>query len=188
MAMIMNMDGTTKILIVGTSCTGKTTLGKKLSSLLQIPYYDLDDFHWLPNWVEKDDAIFIEDIKKEILPTKRWIVGGGYTTLVKDLLWTEVDIIIWLDFSLALILTRFLKRTFRRILFKGECCNGNYETIYNSFVAKDNLFFWILRHYHNRKLKFNDWRTNEFKDKHWVVLKSAKEEKSFASHYMESKK
>jgi adenylate kinase family enzyme len=36
-----------KILIVGTSCTGKTTLGKRLNEKLNLPHFDLDDMHWL---------------------------------------------------------------------------------------------------------------------------------------------
>ncbi len=161
-----------KILIVGTSCTGKTTFGKSISEKSNIPYFDLDDFYWLPNWVEKADDVFLEDIKNEILSNDKWIVGGGYTSLVKELLWTKADTIIWLDYSLPLILSRFFKRTFRRIVYKEACCNGNYETFYSSFIAKDNLFFWILRHYKSRKRKFNVWKAGEFKGKNWVVLKS----------------
>ena len=42
-----------KIIITGTTCTGKTTLGKKMSKEFLIPQIDLDDLHFLPNWVEK---------------------------------------------------------------------------------------------------------------------------------------
>jgi len=42
-----------KVIITGTSCTGKTTLGKKLAKQFSITQIDLDDLHFLPNWVEK---------------------------------------------------------------------------------------------------------------------------------------
>jgi shikimate kinase len=38
-----------KIIITGTTCTGKTTLGKKLAKVYSIKQIDLDDFHFLPN-------------------------------------------------------------------------------------------------------------------------------------------
>lgn len=134
-----------KILIVGTSCTGKTTLAVKIGEQLNIPHFDLDDFHWLPNWVEQPDIEMLADIKTNILPIPKWIVSGNYTNLVKATLWKEADTIIWLDYSLSLILSRFFKRTYKRIVLKEACCNGNYENFYNSFLAKDNLFFWILK-------------------------------------------
>ena len=44
-----------KIIVTGTSCTGKTTLGRKLAKELGITQIDLDDLHFLPNWVEKEN-------------------------------------------------------------------------------------------------------------------------------------
>ena len=35
--------------IVGTSGSGKTTIGKKLANLLQLPFFDADDFHPISN-------------------------------------------------------------------------------------------------------------------------------------------
>ena len=41
-----------KILILGISRTGKTTLARKLSKLLDIPVYHLDKYIWKENWIE----------------------------------------------------------------------------------------------------------------------------------------
>ena len=49
-----------KIIITGTTCTGKTTLGKKLSVEFGIFHIDLDDIHFLPNWVEKENDEFVK--------------------------------------------------------------------------------------------------------------------------------
>lgn len=49
-----------RIVIVGTSCAGKTTLGKKLAQESGIPYTDLDDLHWNPGWTETPHDQFVE--------------------------------------------------------------------------------------------------------------------------------
>ncbi|MEZ5001626.1 MAG: hypothetical protein R2730_01210 [Chitinophagales bacterium] len=161
-----------KILVVGTSCSGKSTLAKQLAAKLKSNHFDLDDFHWLPNWVEKSDECMVHDLEAAISPLTNWIISGNYTHLVKDVLWTKADTIIWLDYSFPLIMLRFFKRSIRRIVWKEACCNGNYETFYNSFIAKDNLFSWILKSYPKRKKQFNEWRKGEFGDKNWMVLKT----------------
>lgn len=70
-----------KIIITGTTCTGKTTLGKKLAKVYSIQQIDLDDFHFLPNWVEKEDKVFVDDVHKELKTLDKWIVTGSYQTL-----------------------------------------------------------------------------------------------------------
>ena len=44
-----------KIAIIGYSGAGKSTMARKLSSLLKIPALHLDAVHWLPRWNERDD-------------------------------------------------------------------------------------------------------------------------------------
>ena len=95
-----------KIIITGTTCTGKTTLGKKLAKVYSIKQVYLDDFHFLPNWVEKEDKVFVDDVHKELKTLDKWIVTGSYQTLLKDTVWQEASLIICLDYPLNLILRR----------------------------------------------------------------------------------
>ena len=78
-----------KIIITGTTCTGKTTLGKKLSKELSIKQVDLDDLHFLPNWVEKEKSVFVHDVNSEIKKDNEWIITGSYQSLLKDTVWQE---------------------------------------------------------------------------------------------------
>ena len=159
-----------KIIIIGTSCVGKTTFGANLSSQLKYTHIDLDDFHWLPNWIEKADDDFLKDIDKYIVSLDNWVVSGNYFSLVKDNLWKSADTIIWLNYSLPTILYRYIKRTYRRIVLKEPCCNGNYENIKHSFFSSENLFFWILKTHSIRKEKIETMRLTEFKFKNWLEL------------------
>lgn len=37
----------------------KTTIAGKLSKILNIPFHDLDEYYWLPNWQEINREEFI---------------------------------------------------------------------------------------------------------------------------------
>ena len=45
-----------RLLIVGNSCAGKSTLGAQLASVLDVPFVELDALNWEPNWVGLNDT------------------------------------------------------------------------------------------------------------------------------------
>ncbi len=46
-----------RVVIIGSSSSGKTTLGKKLANKLSITHEELDALYWEPNW--KFTSIFL---------------------------------------------------------------------------------------------------------------------------------
>lgn len=164
----------TKMIITGTTCTGKTTLGKKLSEHFDIMQVDLDEYHFLPNWVEKEQSVFKKDVLSITNSEANWIVTGSYQTIFKDSLWKDASVIIWLDYNLGVILYRYFKRTYRRVFLKEKCCGENYETLGRTF-SKDSLFLWIFKSYWRRKERMKKWMKDEFPEKEWIVLKRPKE-------------
>lgn len=164
-----------KIIITGTSCTGKTSLGKRLAKELSIIQIDLDDLHFLPNWVEKENDLFIKEVNDSVDTLDEWIVTGSYQTVLKDTLWKKASIIVWLDYPLNLILRRCFIRTFRRIFYKEMCCGENYES-FSRMLFKENMFVWIFKTYWKRKERLKSWRNGQFSHKHFIVLNKTKEE------------
>lgn len=164
-----------KILITGTTCTGKTTLGRKLSAKTSIPQLDLDDIHFLPNWVEKESDVFIQDVNIALENHQNWIVTGSYQSLLKDTVWQQATLIVWLDYPLHLILRRYFKRTYRRVFLKEKCCGENYETLGRTF-SKESLFLWIFKSYWHKKRRMKLWKETDFSHKEWMVFKSPKDE------------
>lgn len=163
-----------KIIISGTSCTGKTTLGRQLSEQLSLPQIDLDDLHFLPNWVAKDSADFIQDVNSAIEQHDEWIISGSYQSKLKDTVWPKATTIIWLDLPLHIILVRYFKRTFRRVVFKEKCCGENYESL-RHVLFKDNMLIHIFKTYWNRKRRLKLWREEVFADKNWIVPTNSKD-------------
>lgn len=168
-----------RILIIGSSCSGKTTLGKTLGEITTVPHFDLDDFHWLPNWTEVEDSIMVENLKAIVKANPTWIFTGSYHSLTKNILWPIADTVIWLKYPLRLLLYRWFTRTTRLIITKGNTCNGNVETFSHAFLSSDNLFFWILKTYKSRMAKYAALRAGEFQHLNWVVFHSQKETDAF---------
>ena len=143
-----------KIIILGSSCSGKTTLGKRLAKINHAKPIDLDDLNWLPGWKSRSTVEMIAKLENEIWGEKKWIISGNYRD-THSLTMPKATCVIWLDFRLRLVLWRMLKRTIKRIVTKEEICNGNRETIYGTFFDKDNLFSYTIHTYKKRKEQFS---------------------------------
>ncbi|MGE0206420.1 MAG: AAA family ATPase [Candidatus Babeliales bacterium] len=99
-----------KIAIVGNAGSGKSTLALQLSKILGLPLYHLDQYFWLPGWVEPDRADF-EKIHKKLCDQNSWILEGCAIRLF-DYRIQQADCVIFLDMPTSLCLYRILKRAF----------------------------------------------------------------------------
>ncbi len=143
-----------KIVIIGTSACGKTTLAKKLSKILKCDCTDLDDLHWTTGWKQRDPSEKIALIEKAV-EKPSWVISGNYTKSA-SLIWPHSDMIIWLDIPLITLLFRATKRSIRRIIKKEICCSGNYET-WKLFFSSKSIIIWILKTYPRRKKAYTEF-------------------------------
>ena len=141
-----------RISVVGTSGSGKTTLARQLSQLLAIPHVELDALHWEPNWTEVPTAIFQDRVAKA-LSCNTWVVDGNYSP-VRDIVWGRADTVVWLDYSLPVIMGRLLWRTLRRSITQEEVCNGNQETLQKALFSHDSILLWALQTYQERRREY----------------------------------
>jgi len=138
-----------RIVIVGATGSGKTTLASALAQRLAIPHQETDAIYWGPDWT----PIPLDDFRRrieQITLTPLWIIDGNYSR-VRDLVWSRADTLIWLDYPFPIILFRLVLRSMRRIMRGELCCNGNRETWWNTFFDKDSLFLWLLQSYPRQK-------------------------------------
>ena len=141
-----------RISVVGTSGSGKTTFAGKLSIILSIPHVELDALHWGANWTPIPRDIFRSRLLEEI-NADRWVVDGNYSNSARDLIWDRADTYVWLDFSLAVVLYRIVRRTVRRIVTGEECCNGNREKLRKA-LSRDSVILWALQTYNRRRAEY----------------------------------
>lgn len=138
-----------RIAVVGTSGSGKTTLARQISQILAIRHVELDALHWEPNWTEAPKDVF-RDRVLQALSGDSWVVDGNYSA-VRDIVWGQADTIVWLDYSLPVMLSRVVRRTLRRVLMQEELWSGNRESWQTTF-SRDSIILWVLQTYKkNRK-------------------------------------
>jgi adenylate kinase family enzyme len=143
-----------KIVVVGTTSSGKSTLAKILSKKTGAECIDLDYLHWEPNWVEAPDDVFRERVEKATR-VERWIVAGNYH-VTRDIIWKKAQAIIWLDYPFHIVFWRLLTRTIRRVLFKEKLFSDNVEDFWThaKIWHPDSLFNWLFKTYWRRKREY----------------------------------
>ncbi|MDQ2853407.1 MAG: adenylate kinase [Chloroflexota bacterium] len=141
-----------RINVVGTSSVGKTTLAARLAELLNVPHVELDALHWEPNWTEAPTDVLRERASAAIAG-EGWVVDGNYAK-VRDLVWARAEAVVWLDLPLRQILSRYLRRTVRRVAGREELWAGNRERLSMHLVSRDSLLWWILSTYRLRRREY----------------------------------
>ena len=73
-----------RIVIVGKSGAGKTTLAAQLASRLSLHNIELDAINWQPNWVPLPNDEMRERVSESIRDTDNWVLDGNYKA-VRDI-------------------------------------------------------------------------------------------------------
>ena len=138
-----------RIVIIGSSCSGKSTFAKRLSEKLELKHCELDQLHWLPNWQERPDTDFRE-LVTNVVSSEHWVIDGNYAT-ARDIVWPRATQIIWLNHSFRLVLFRAFKRSIVRAFTKEKVCAGNIETFRHAFLSRDSIILWVLKTFHQKR-------------------------------------
>lgn len=137
-----------RIVVAGSSGSGKTTLAKRISSEFSLTYIDIDAIHWLPNWVNRPTAERIE-LLESLVDRDDWVVDG-FSGIFRQTLLPRMDLLIWPRVPLVKCIGRITVRTYKRSKSKELVCNGNVESIFNSFNGKDALIPFTIRTFRQR--------------------------------------
>jgi adenylate kinase family enzyme len=143
-----------RVVIVGTSCSGKTTLASQFGDILHSKPVHLDFLYWLPNWQNRPDDEFRELIS-EITTQGNWIIDGNYSR-VQDLIWPRATHLIWLNYSFLTVVGRAFRRTINRLLNQEELFAGNKTSFKHAFLSRASIIWWVITTYHRRKRRYRD--------------------------------
>ena len=131
-----------RVVVIGTSCAGKTTFARSLATALTLPHIELDTFFWRPNWVPRPTEEF-RALTAQALSQDRWITVGNYGE-VRNLIWSQATTVIWLNYEFRIVLWRALTRTVRRVVTRERLFSGNRETFRMAFFSRESILWWII--------------------------------------------
>lgn len=143
-----------RIAVVGTTGSGKSTLAETLAQRLNIPHIELDALSWEPNWIEAPREVTRQRIES-FTRSEAWVADGNYG-FCRDIIWSRLQAVVWLDYPLPVILWQLWWRTWRRVIKKELLWGTNYERLWPQFFSKDSLFLWALQTYKRRKRTYTD--------------------------------
>jgi adenylate kinase family enzyme len=142
-----------RINIIGTSGSGKTSFGKELAEILDIPFIEMDAIFWGPNWTPMAKEKFRSQLD-QALQGDNWVLDGNYTQASMPIKWARVEIVIWLDFSFPRTLHQALSRAIQRVFSQQEIWpgTGNRESLRMLF-SRDSIVLWTITSYHPKRKK-----------------------------------
>lgn len=141
-----------RIAVIGTTGTGKTTLARSLAQKHGLTHIELDSLFWQPGWKPIEMGEF-RSLVADAVEADRWVSDGNYRG-VRDIVWSQADIILWLDYSLLLVFWRLFKRNIKQIIERQVLWGTNQVTIRNAFFCRDSLFFWAAQTYRRRRREY----------------------------------
>ncbi|MER6082463.1 adenylate kinase [Streptomyces sp. NPDC001833] len=128
-----------RILVVGVTGAGKSTLARTLSGRLGLPYHEMDAMYFNgPGWAVNGELA--EDVAR-LTAGPRWIIDSlGYPE-VRELLWDRADTVVWLDCPRRVVMPRVLRRSVRRTVTREPLFGGNKET-WAGWLSREHPAWW----------------------------------------------
>ena len=141
-----------RIVVVGTTGSGKTTVARQLAQILGVPHVELDALHWEPNWTPAAPKVFRERAAAAV-HEESWVLDGNYSA-VRDIVWPRAETLVWLDYPFVTTFVQLFRRTLQRIIGQEELWSGNRERFREQFFSRESLFLWFFRSYFRRRRQF----------------------------------
>lgn len=172
----MNLN---RVIVVGTTGSGKSTTAKALAEILGVQYIQLDKLFWKSNWQESSDDEFFEKIE-EAVSCDRWVLDGNYGR-TSHLTWKDADTVVWIDFPFALTLYQNISRSIYRAISRTEIWEGtgNKESFRGMF-SRDSIVRWLFKTYDSNVKRYQERMEDpQFSHINFVRLKSRREVRDF---------
>lgn len=143
-----------RIVVVGTSGAGKTTMAKSIASMLDLPCIELDSLNWAFNWQDLSKTNpdeFTQKVRDAISPDA-WVSDGNYA-VVRDLIWRRATHLVWLDYSRVVVMYRVIKRSITRAFDQKELWAGNKED-WRRWLRPSHPIRWAWSTWRDRRSRF----------------------------------
>lgn len=131
-----------RILVMGSSGSGKSTFARRLSDATGIPFVSLDALFWKPGW-RPSEALAFETCVVEVASRPSWVMDGNYISQGAGNLRRQLaDTVIWFDLPRRTCMAGILGRIVRSYgQVRPEMAEGCPEKIDFEFFR----YVWTYR-------------------------------------------
>ncbi|MDP9763173.1 adenylate kinase [Deinococcus enclensis] len=138
-----------RVIVIGTTGSGKTTFARTLAGTLGVPHGEQDAWYHQPGWVPAPLASFRARVAA-FTAGPAWVMDGNYSK-ARDIGWAHADTLVWLDYPGQVVFWRVLTRTLRRVLGRQELWNGNRETVRGALSPEGPVRWFFRTHWQRRR-------------------------------------
>ena len=138
-----------RIVVTGTTGSGKTTLARAVAAKLRLPHAEQDAWNHLKDWQEAPVQQFRAAVDA-FTAQPGWVMDGNYSR-ANDIGWARADTLIWLDYPGELVFWRLLRRTLRRGYTREKLWNGNREPLGMNLFSRQGILAWFFRTHWKRR-------------------------------------
>ena len=147
-----------RVLVMGSSGSGKSTFGRKLAAALGAPHTELDAINWRPGWVDlskTDPDDFVRRVA-DFVAGDAWVTDGNYN-VVRPTILRRATHLIWLDYERSVIMPRVIRRSFQRAIDKRELWPGTGNTEqFRNWLKKDHPIRWAWDTFDRRRKGYTE--------------------------------
>jgi adenylate kinase family enzyme len=119
-----------RVVILGCSGGGKSTLARAMGERLGLPVVHLDALFWSPGWKEPEDNAAFRAKVAAAIAGDAWITDGNYVGRTFDLRLPRADTVIFVDQPRRVCLWRIVKRWWTdRGKRRADLAEGCYENL-----------------------------------------------------------
>ena len=134
-----------RVLVAGTSGSGKTTVAARIGTALQLPHVEIDALFHGADWTPRPS--FEADVHR-FSAESTWVTEWQYSA-VRAHLADRADLLVWLDLPRAVVMWQLVRRTVVRRLRREQLWNGNVEPALRTlFTDPEHILRWAWNTHH----------------------------------------
>lgn len=162
-----------RINVVGSSGSGKSTFSQQLAEKLDVPYIELDELHWKPDWEPSTNEELFDRLE-QALSAEAWVLDGNYkkATPIK---WRRSQVVVFLDLPFPIVLYRIVKRSLVRSITRQRLWHGNRESLRKNLLSHDSVILWMIGSFRkNRRVYAELFADPKYSHIQFIRLRSRK--------------
>ncbi len=146
--------GGLRVLVIGTSGSGKSTFAHRLAVLTGIAHVELDLINWRPGWHDRhveEPAAFFADVDAATAGAQ-WVIAGGYS-MTRPIILPRLTDLVWLDLPKWRVMAQVIRRSVLRAASGEDVFPGCRED-WLRLLKPEHPIRWAWSTHRSGRVKF----------------------------------